>query len=238
MKTLFILHGWQSSKERWQKVKEKIEEAGINVIVPDIPGFKPETETQRPWDLDDYVNWLDKFCQQKKIDGELVEPFFLLGHSFGGALAVKFALKYPGKVERLFLVGAACIRKKTAKKKVLSKLSKIFKIFSFLPFYSTIRKAFYKFIVGHSDYLSAKGLLKETYLKIIGEDLSRSLSSITTPTVIIWGDKDEATPVEDAYFINEKINNSKLIVIPGGTHDLKRKMPEVLVQKIIDNLPC
>ena len=39
MKTLFILHGWQSSKEKWEKVKEKLEENKIEVIIPDIPGF-------------------------------------------------------------------------------------------------------------------------------------------------------------------------------------------------------
>ena len=232
MKTLVILHGWGSSKEKWQKVKENLEKNEVNVIIPDLPGFKEKNKIDRPWNLDDYVNWLEDFSQNN-------EKFFLLGHSFGGALAAKFTLKYPGKVEKLFLVSAACVRKKTAKKTILTKVPKIFKrLFSFLPFYSLIRKAFYKFIVKNPDYLSVEGevILKETYLKIISEDLSESLSSIEVPTVIIWGDKDDTTPVKDAYFINEKINNSKLIIIPGGTHRLRKEMPEVLVQKILENI--
>jgi len=136
----------------------------------------------------------------------------------------------------LFLVASACIRKKTVKKMFLSRISKVLKVFSFIPFYSTARKAFYRFVVGKSDYLSVEGVLKETYLKVISEDLSQSLSSIAVPTTIIWGDKDEATPIEDAYLINKKISNSKLVIIPGGSHSLEIKMPEVLAQKILDNI--
>ncbi len=233
MKTLVILHGWQSSKERWQKIKEEIEKTGIRVITPDIPGFKSETELVKPWNLDNYIDWFNGFLSSENIS----EKFFLLGHSFGGALAAKFALKYPERVERLFLVAAACVRKKILKRKIFAYFSKIIKKFSFLPFYSLFRKATYKFIIRNSDYPQTKGFLEDTYLNIIREDLSESLSPITAPTVIIWGDKDQATPIKDAYLINEKINKSKLIIIPGGSHDLERKMPEILSQKILDNLP-
>jgi pimeloyl-ACP methyl ester carboxylesterase len=61
------------------------------------------------------------------------------------------------------------------------------------------------------------------------------LPFIKVPTVIIWGDKDEFTPLEDAYFINKQIKNSKLVIIPGAGHDLNRKQPEVLVEKVLEN---
>ena len=232
MKTLIILHGWQSSKEKWQEVKEKIEKKRIKVIVPDIPGFKPENELPKPWNLDNYLDWFKRFVTSENI----AEKFFLLGNSFGGALAVKFVLKYPEKVEKLFLVAAACIRKKTLKREIFVYLSKIIKKFSFLPFYSLFRKATYKFIIRNSDYPQTKGFLEDTYLNVIKEDLSESLPSIKIPTVIIWGDKDRATPVEHAYLINKKINNSKLVIIPGGTHYLRKEVPNVLSQKILENL--
>ena len=226
MKTLVILHGWGSSKEKWQKVKENLENNKVNVIIPDLPGFKEKNKIDRPWNLDDYVNWLEDFSQNN-------ERFFLLGHSFGGAVAVKFTLKHPQKVEKLFLVAAACIRRKTAKKIILAKISEIFKAFSFLPFYNFFRKVFYKFIIRKSDYIYTTGIMKETYLNIINEDLSGILPLIQPPTVIIWGNKDEATPIKDAHIIKNKIKNSELIIIPGGTHDLERKMPEKLAEIII-----
>jgi len=244
MKTLVILHGWQSSKEKWQKVKEGIEKAstglvqegGVKVIVPDIPGFKPENELKKPWNLDNYVDWLDRFCQEKRVNGELVEPFFLSGHSFGGALAAKFTARYPEKIDKLFLVASSCIRRKTIKKWFLGRVSKILKIFAFLPFFNLARKAFYKFVVGPTDYLNAKGELKQTFLNIISEDLSSSLPLIKVPTVIIWGKEDKATLLEDAYLINKKISNSKLVIIPDKGHSLQKEAPEILVKKVLENL--
>jgi pimeloyl-ACP methyl ester carboxylesterase len=162
--------------------------------------------------------------------------FYLLGHSFGGALAAKIAIKHVQEVEKLFLVSAACIRKKTTQKKFSTKISKIVKIFSFLPYYGLFRKAIYKFIIRKSDYVYVEGIMKETYLNIISEDLSFKLAFIKVPTVIIWGDKDEYTLPEDAYFIEKQIKNSKLIMIPGVGHDLNRKQPEILVEKVLNNI--
>jgi len=232
MKTLIILHGWQSSKERWQKVKEEIEKTGIRVITPDIPGFKPETELQKPWDLDNYIDWFKEFLFSEDIS----ERFFLLGHSFGGALATKFSLRYPEKIEKLFLVAAACVRKKTLKRKIFAYFSKIIKKFSFLPFYSLFRKATYKFIIRNSDYPQTKGFLEDTYLNIIREDLSPVLYSIKTPTVLIWGSKDKATPLKDGQFIKKQTTNSKIEIIPGADHYLNTKNPDELIKIILNNL--
>jgi len=231
-KTLVILHGWQSSKEKWQKIKEEIEEQGIKVIVPDLPGFKPENELQKPWDLDSYVDWFNGFIASENI----AERFFLLGHSFGGALATKFVLKYPEKVEKLFLVSAACVRIKTLKRKIFAYFSKIVKKFSFLPFYSLFRRATYKFIIRNSDYSQAKGFLEDTYLNIIKEDLSSDLISVKTPTVLIWGNKDKSTPLKDGQFIKKQIRNSKIEIILGADHYLNSKNPDELVKIILNNL--
>ena len=105
-----------------------------------------------------------------------------------------------------------------------------------MPYYLLVRKAFYKFIIKKSDYIYTKGIMKETYLKIISEDLSCHLSFIKVPTVIIWGDKDESTPVKNAYFINQKIKNSKLVIISGAGHNLNQKEPEILVKEVLGNM--
>lgn len=232
MKTLVILHGWQSSKEKWQKVKEGIEKAGVRVIVPDIPGFKPENELTRPWDLDDYIKWFEEFISTQKLSDGLI----LLGHSFGGALATKFTIKNGNQVSKLFLVAAACVRKKTLKRKILTYFSKIIKKFSFFPFYPLFRKATYKFIIRNSDYPRAKGFLEDTYLNIINEDLSPILNQINHPTVLVWGDKDAATPMKDGQFIKNQIRDSRMEIIPGADHYLNSKNPDELVKIIIKSI--
>ncbi len=226
-----ILHGWGSNSERWQEVAEPILKAGYKVIIPDLPGFGKSDALPIPWNTNKYVSWIEEFARIISLN-----EFYLLGHSFGGALASKISVKHPQKVKKLFLVSSACVRKKTAKKSFSVKISKIVKLFYFLPFYSFFRKAVYKFIIRKSDYVYVEGIMKETYLNIVAEDLSFHLSFIKVPTVIIWGGKDDSTPIEDAHFINERIKNSKLIILPGAGHDLNRKQPAILAEKVLGSL--
>ena len=78
--------------------------------------------------------------------------------------------------------------------------------------------------------------MRETYLKIIEEDFSGVLSRIKAPTILIWGEKDEIIPLEHAHFIQKKIKNSKLIIIPEGIHAIERFLPDPLSQEIFKNL--
>lgn len=222
-KTLLVLHGWGSKSANWAETAELISKKGVKVIIPDLPGFGKSNKPPYAWNFDEYCLFLKEFTDNLKI-----EKFCLLGHSFGGALAIKFSLKFPELLNKLFLVSAACVRRKTLKKKILFIISKTFKIFSFVPL---IKKAFYKFVV-KSDYPSTKGFMRKTYLNIIGEDLTPILENITIPTIIIWGKKDNVTPLRQAELIKSKIKNSKLVVIPQGTHDLERQMPKELAKNI------
>jgi len=226
-----MLHGWGSNYERWEVVAEALSKKGYKVYVPDLPGFGKSETLTTPWNLNKYVNWTEQLV--KDLD---LGDFYLSGHSFGGALASKIAVKHAQDVKKLFLISAACIRKKTNRKSLSAKIAKVVKIFSFVPFYKFFRKAVYKFIIRKSDYLYVEGIMKETYLNVISEDLSFHLSFIKVPTVVIWGDKDEFTPLEDGQLINKQIRNSKLVIIPGAAHDLNRKQPEILAEKILENI--
>lgn len=233
-KAMLILHGWPSSSERWETVAELLSQKNVMVIVPDLPGFGKSQQPTAPWSIDTYVEWLLEFCNQIP---QLKDTFYLLGHSFGGSLSAKFAIRYTQRVEKLFLVSASSIREKTPKKKFFYHLAKMAKPLSFLPYYEQMRKAFYKFIIRRSDYPYVSGIMKETYLKVISDDLSQKLSSIKVPTVIIWGDQDISTPLEQAHFINSKIVHSKLVVIPQADHSLHIKIPDVLAERILENVP-
>jgi len=243
MKTLIILHGWQSSKEKWQRVKEEIEkqacleldEGEIEVIVPNLPGFKEGNELKRAWSLDDYVDWVREFILEKeKARFERSEGFFLLGHSFGGRIVIKFAVKYPEKLKGLILVSSAGIKpKKKICQFLIRLIVRISKQFSFLPGYEFLRKIFYKFVLRKTDYLKARGFLKETFKKVVSEDLTPLLSKVKVPTLIVWGEKDKIAPLSDAYLIKEKIKNSKLEILKNIDHIPHLKVPKKLAEVIL-----
>jgi len=226
-----ILHGWNSGSDRWIKEAEIISKKGYRVIVPDLPGFGDSDKLDKPWRVNDYLKWLEDFTEELEI-----QDFCLLGYSFGGAIAAKLAIKYPQRVQKLFLVASAVMRKKTTQKNISARVAKIVRILSFLPFYPFFRKTFYKFIIRKSDYIYTEGVMRETYLNVIDDDVSYKLAFIKVPTVVIWGDKDQSILVENAYVINEKIKNSKLIIIPGADHLMHKKIPEILAQKVLENI--
>lgn len=224
-KPLLILHGWGSKSDNWQRVGELLSLRGMRVIIPDLPGFGASDWPKAAWSLDDYCDFIEEFVKILNL-----EKFSLLGHSFGGSLSIKCSLKFPEKIERLFLVSAACFRRRSIKKRILFVIAKVLKIFSFIPF---SRKTFYRFIVKKSDYPYTQGVMKDIYLKAIETDLTDLLRRIKVPTVIIWGEKDDITPLNQSRIISQKIKNSQLRIIPKAGHDLNIKNPEELARGIL-----
>jgi len=233
MQTLLILHGWQSSGEKWQKVKEYLEKEGIRVIAPDLPGFKKENQLARAWDLNDYVGWVKQFIEENTSG-----PLFLLGHSFGGRVAIKFSAKYPEKLSGLILVSAAGITPRPKIKiKIFWVFSKIGHLIFSLPilrFFRTYAEKVVYFLAGEKDYrFIQQAFLKETFKKVISENLISLLPQIRTRTLMVWGEKDKMTPLEDAHIMKEKIKGSELEVLDDIGHLPYIESPELLSQKII-----
>jgi len=228
--TILILHGWGLGNISWQKTKEILEASGYFVFVPDLPGFGQEPPPEKPWVIDDYINWVNNYSNENKLSN-----FFLLGYSFGGRIAIKFTVKHPEKFKGLILVSAAGLEsEKNVQEISISILAPYFKKLSFLPGYDSLRKFFYRFILKKTDYLKAKGVMKETLKKVISEDMTQLLEKIKTPTLIIWGENDKTLPVTDGYLMNKKIENSRLEIMKGIDHTPQIQAPELLTQKIIE----
>ena len=236
MQTFIILHGWQSSKEKWQEVARYLEAmaGGLRVLAPDIPGFKPETKLEKPWDLNNYINWFEEFLKQNKVE----EPFFLLGHSFGGRMAIKFAVRYPDRLKGLVLVSAAGIKNDAVSKKVLAKGARVMKKLKIedAPLIGGIwqffRGAFYRYVLRKTDYLKTSGALRQTISNVLDEDLTDFLSNIATPTYIIWGEKDRITPIEHGELMKEKIKDSRIEVLKDIGHAPHLENPQLLAGRV------
>jgi len=225
MTPILILHGWGSCAKNWQRVKNGLERSGYTVYLPDLPGFGEGAALERAWVVDDYINWLDEYCEKNNLS-----RFFLIGHSFGGSLAVGLSLKYPEKVKKMFLISPALIREKTPKKAALKKTAKVF---SFLPV--SFKRIVYRHII-RSDYPAEPGPLRETYLKIIGHDLSDELPKVSVKSILFWGEKDKITPHRQGRLIKELISGAELKKLPGVYHNPHSENPELLVKTILENL--
>jgi pimeloyl-ACP methyl ester carboxylesterase len=234
-KAILILHGWGASSKSWLKIKKVLEKEGLKVYVPDFPGFGVTPDPPKPWSVDNYTEWVRNYSEKEGLS-----QFFLLGHSFGGRVAVKFAVDFPEKISKLILVDSAGFGRKQSwgwRQRITIKLRKLGYFLTTLPilkiFYPIFRKIAY-ILAGTKDYYLIKSpVMKETFKKIIAEDLTRYLSEIKIPTLIIWGKKDKMVPIKIAYSLKEKISNSQLEILPDIGHNPHLETPEKLAEIII-----
>ncbi len=230
---ILILHGWGSSIKSWEKVVERLSKS-YRVIVPDMPGFGGTPPPEKAWHGKDYENWVLSFIKSQNLK----IPIIFVGHSFGGGLAMKIAIDHPELVDKLILIGAARLYvKKSIYKRIVSQIAKFGKkIERFIPFVDVVRRVFYKFIVRERDYTRVSGVMKETFVNVIKEDLTAHIHKIKAPTLIIWGSRDTATPLKNAHFLEETIPDSRLEIIKGAGHVLHLEKPEKLSEIILDFL--
>lgn len=234
-KTIVILHGWGSRSDSWSNVKEILQNQGYNVIVPDLPGFGKSAPLSEIWSVNNYVDWIDNFIKKHNYNNQKI---FLLGYSFGGRIAIKFAAKYPERLKGLILCSAAGITPRPKIKiAIFNLLSKIGNLIFSLPFLKVFqrptRKIIYLLCRNRDYYYLQNETMRQTFKRVIEEDLTSYLSQIKIPSLIIWGEKDKLTPIADAYKMHQQIKDSVLKIIPQGKHSFYLQYPEKLAN-IID----
>ena len=80
---------------------------------------------------------------------------------------------------------------------------------------------------GSVDYRNATPKMREILVKTVNEDLSLCAKKVKCKALLIWGDKDTAVPVEQAKELDELLENSKLIILPGTHYLYLEKIGEV-----------
>jgi len=185
-RSVLVLHGWGKGSDSWVAIGEILAKDNYQVIVPDLPGFGASQEPDKPWGFDDYIDWIEQFVKEMKLN-----RFYLVGHSFGGALALKFAALHAEMTEKLVLCDAAVIRKErldwrqTYAKKMAHWKNNLLRLPFASKIYPVAKKIFYKF-AGNHDYELASPVMKETFKNIIKIDTFEFASRIARPTLIIW----------------------------------------------------
>ena len=68
------------------------------------------------------------------------------------------------------------------------------------------------------DYLNLSPLMRESFKKIVNENLEECAEKITAPCLIVFGENDRETPLYMARKLNAKIKDSELIVLKNCSH--------------------
>jgi pimeloyl-ACP methyl ester carboxylesterase len=220
---LLCLHGWGGSKESFDPLRAALHSEVLDILTPDLPGFGAEPEPSRPWNTDDYVDWVETFI--KKNIGD--RPYLLLAHSHGGRIAIKMLVR--GSVRppiHLFLCAPAGIRHPRHFKRIFGlTLAKTGKFFLSIPGLASLsplgKKLLYRLVRVH-DYEKASPLMRETLILVTREDLRSLLPKISIGTDLFWGEDDRMTPITDAAIFQKAIPTLTVHRYPGVRHGVHK----------------
>lgn len=228
---VLFLHGWASSGAVFKNLAAEIGKYH-RVVMLDLPGFGASERPQEPWDLEQYAQFVAAFIKKAKIN-----PQTIIAHSNGAAIAIKGVAQGVLSPEKLIILGGAGIRpKKSGRNLVLHIVAKTGKAATFmLPQRrrQKIRSKYYQRI--GSDYRLVEGM-EETFRRVTAEDVLPLTSSITAPTLLVYGEEDEATPPLYGRLYHEAMPNSQLEVIGKAGHFVFEDQPEKVFGLIKDFL--
>ena len=228
---IVILHGWNMSQSKFSPLAKHLEKKGFRVLVPDLPGFGANPPPQKAFDIPDYAKFVAEYLAGKKI-----RQIIIIGHSFGGRIAIVLASQYKSLIKALILTGTPGVNINSKIKilffLILAKLGKVLFSFPlFINFRNIARKILYK-IAGSFDYFHSGGIMRETFKKVTRYNLETHLPEITAPTLIIWGNNDKITPVSIGLKMKRLIPNATWICIPEANHSLPYKNAALFTHEI------
>ncbi|GBU11375.1 alpha/beta hydrolase [Erysipelotrichaceae bacterium] len=208
---IVLLHGWGQNIEMMEPLAIFLAQ-WFRVWSIDLPGGAGKSAPPpQVWDTYEYTEMLHAFIEHHKIENPS-----LIGHSFGGRMSIIYAATY--KTNKIVLLDAAGIKPKRGLDYYAKVYSyKIAKKVQNTKFFSAkIAKKVNK--AGSADYQNATPLMKQVMTKVVNQDLRLLLPEIDVPTLIIWGELDEATPLSDAKIMEQKIPNAGLVILKGAGH--------------------
>lgn len=217
-KTVLIIPGWGTVINTYTTLINSIS-TYANVICLDMPGFGNSDKPKKSWNLDDYIDFIIEF-----ISSQNIKDLDVIGHSNGGRIIIKLMsrkdLKF--KINKIILIGSAgIVHKRTLSQNLRVKTFKFCKKIAqckpikamFPELLDKVKNHF-----GSADYKNASPVMRETMVKLINEDVREFLPNIKSPTLLIWGENDTATPISDAEIMEKMIPDVGLIKIKGCSH--------------------
>ena len=233
---ILLLHGSGSSLQTWDEWV-KILSPSHRIIRIDLPGYGMTGPTrEKDYSMNWYVGFLEKFLQ--KIS---VSSCYLAGNSFGGHIALRYALAHPEHVVKLVLIDSSgypmemdgALVFKLARTPVLNNIMRYVTPRSLVE--KTIKKSYgdpskvtQALVDRYFDMILCQGN-RETFIAIANkpfDDSSLLIPKIKVETLILWGDKDALIPPAHANRFNYDIPGSKLIMYPGVGHIPMEEIPE------------
>lgn len=205
-------HGWGHTGEVFMPFAQSFSAFATNYVI-DFPGFGASPPPEKAWSTRDYADHIAAWLRTLPAG-----PRIWVGHSFGCRVGIQLAAHYPYLFDQMVLIAAAGLKRKRTMFQRLSYNTKVYTFKTLKPFVPEgPRRDALRARFGSSDYRNA-GVLRDTFIKVVNEDLSAEAERVSCPSLIIVGSKDTETPPELSQRLHARIRNSKLHVLDGYDH--------------------
>lgn len=198
-KTILFLHGWGCNLSYLMPLANLADYA--NSLIIDLPGFGDNLTFDVPKNIHDFVEIICNFIIENdfKID-------YIVGHSFGGKLAVLLAKRL--KINGLLLLAPSIYNSHRGLKYYLKVYT--YKLLKKLNIFKNLWPLF-----GSKDYKALPPIMKKTMSYVINENIEKDLKELDIPIILFFGDKDQTTPKYIGRKIVKKAKDATLFLIPG-----------------------
>jgi pimeloyl-ACP methyl ester carboxylesterase len=237
--TLILIHGFSGGKDTWNRVASQWDD-DYHIIAIDLPGHAESVSKKNlGYTITQQAKRVNQFIEAKKIKG-----FYLLGHSMGGSIALRYAANHTNTVKGLILIDSMGMEQTKSDGVILVEHS------DKNPLYDVCTKERLDTLLNHSmhhppyipdiikeallqEKCARRQIEKEIYEGMYQDvNLSHAAQSIDVPTLIVWGEKDRMTHVDDATLFHRTIANSQLIILKETGHVPILEAPEKTAEVI------
>ncbi len=217
---VLFLHGWGCDGSIFKTFMDDMMDRAT-VIAVDFPGHGQSGEPGEPWGVPEYAEQVRKLLVSLNIS-----KVHIIAHSFGGRVALWLSSHDPEMVEKMVITGGAGLRKAASgnpsrKQQTYKRLKAIVNAMAKVPFLKSFCDGLQEKLVqkyGSPDYKRLNLNMRNTFVKVISQDLSDCLPKIQASTLLVWGANDTETPLWMGQQMEKEIADAGLVVFEGRSH--------------------
>jgi pimeloyl-ACP methyl ester carboxylesterase len=223
-----LIHGLGSSAEIWAALMLLLNKEYL-VYAPDLPGFGRTPLAPEGTNISTHVLYLERF-----LDALGYPRVTLVGNSLGGWIATRFAVEHPERVERLYLLNSAGLRRENMHSPyVEDRIEANRSLKQMLGYPFPVPTFVLDALIRNSQTPAYTGFIRGYDPR---EELDTVLTDVQAPTTIIWGERDNVLPLICAYDFHRGIANSELVLLPRIGHMAQIQNPvkvaHIIMQRI------
>ena len=232
--TVLALHGWRRTHLDFAPVLQGAgREDDLAAVALDLFGFGATPPPPEPWGSDEYAHALVPLFEEHDT---LAERVVVVGHSFGGRVAVQLSALVPDRIERLVLTGVPLLDRQGRRARPDPSYRLVRRLHRF-GLVSDERMESMRNKHGSPDYRAARGVMRDVFVRVLDEQYADQLAGIRCPVDLVWGADDAEVPVEVAVRAQAILPSARLTTLPGIGHLTPTEAPDQLRRVIVGRDP-